>query len=152
KVAGDPGIAATRNNCPSGAQVTALTDDARSLKRSIDGLRAGGSTAGHLGTAWAWYLVSPKWASAWPSSSRPVEYADKKTIKAVVLMTDGVYNTFGGTCDRNCTNVSAQARQSQDAARWLCSNMKGQNVKVYSIGFKLDDRLAEGVLKDCASS
>ena len=65
----------------------------------------GGSTAGHLGTAWAWYLVSPKWATLWPASSRPVEYGDERTIKAVVLMTDGVYNTFGGACDRNCTNI-----------------------------------------------
>ena len=152
KLAGDAGVSAARNNCPSGAQVTALSDDAGSLKRAIDRLRSGGSTAGHLGTAWAWYLVSPQWASIWPSSSRPVEYGDKKTIKAVVLMTDGVYNTFGGACDRNCTNSSAQARQSQDVARRLCSNMKGQNVKVYSIGFKLDDSRAEKVLQDCAST
>ena len=80
------------------------------------------------------------------------EAGDKKTIKAVVLMTDGVYNTFGGACDRGCSNTSAQAARSQDAARRLCANMKGQNVKVYSIGFKLDDRLAEEVLKDCAST
>ncbi len=152
KVAGDAGVVATRNNCPSGAQVAPLSDDAGAIKRAIDKLKAGGSTAGHLGTAWAWYLLSPKWSSVWPSSSRPVEYGDKKTIKAVVLMTDGVYNTFGGACDRNCSNVSAQARRSQDVARQLCSNMKGQNVKVYSIGFKLDDARAEAVLKDCAST
>ena len=39
-------------------------------------------------------------------------------------MTDGVYNTFGGTCDRNCTNLSAQARNRRTSARNLCSNMK----------------------------
>jgi Flp pilus assembly protein TadG len=152
KVAGDAGVVANRNNCPSGAQVTALSDDAGMLKRAIDKLRAGGSTAGHLGTAWAWYLVSPNWSSVWPSASRPVAYGDKKTIKAVVLMTDGVYNTFGGACDRNCSNVSQQATKSQDVARRLCSNMKSQNVKVYSIGFKLDDRLAENILRECAST
>jgi hypothetical protein len=81
-----------------------------------------------------------------------VAYGDKKTIKAVVLMTDGVYNTFGGQCDRNCSNSSAQARDSQDVARRLCENMKDKNVKVYSIGFKLDDPRAENVLRDCASS
>ena len=116
------------------------------------GSASGGSTAGHLGTAWAWYTVSPEWSSVWPAASRPVAYGDKKTIKAVVLMTDGVYNTFGGQCDRSCSNVSAQARHSQDVAHRLCQNMKDKNVKVYSIGFKLDDASAENVLRDCAST
>jgi Flp pilus assembly protein TadG len=152
KIAGDPGVAATRNNCPSSGQVTALSDNTSSLKDAISDLRSGGSTAGHLGTAWAWYLVSPKWASIWPSASRPAEYGDGKTIKAVVLMTDGVYNTFGGACDRGCTNASTQARKSQDLADQLCKNMKDQKVVVYSVGFMLDDPIAETVLKSCASS
>ncbi len=152
KVAGDRGVTNTRNNCPSNAEVTALSDDNRELKRAIGRLRSGGSTAGHLGTAWAWYTVSPEWSSVWPAAGRPVAYGDKKTIKAVVLMTDGVYNTYGGQCDRSCSNVSAQARDSQDVAHRLCQNMKDKNVKVYSIGFKLDDARAENVLRDCASS
>lgn len=152
KVAGDTGVANTRNNCPSGAQVTALTDDGRSLKTVIGNLRTGGSTAGHLGTAWAWYLVSPDWRTVWPSASRPADYKDGKTVKAVVLMTDGVYNTFGGACDRDCSNRSAQARNSQDLARSLCRNMKDKNVVVYSVGFMLDDASAEAVMRDCATS
>jgi Flp pilus assembly protein TadG len=152
KVAGDSGVADTRNNCPSGAQVTALTDDAWALKTEIGQLRTGGSTAGHLGTAWAWYLVSPDWSGVWPSPSRPAEYRDGKTVKAVVLMTDGVYNTFGGACDRDCSNRSTQARNSQDLARRLCRNMKDKNVVVYSVGFMLDDATAEAVLEECATS
>jgi hypothetical protein len=67
-------------------------------------------------------------------------------------MTDGVYNTFGGACDRSCTNTSSQARQSQDVAERLCRNMKALHVKVYAIGFRLDDPIAETVLRDCATS
>lgn len=150
KVAGDPGVSSSRSNCPSGAEVTALTDNRRDLKAAIGDLRSGGSTAGHLGTAWAWYLVSPNWKSIWPSA--PAEYGDKKTIKAVVLMTDGVYNTFGGTCDRSCSNTSAQARDSQATAKQLCQGMRDKGVQVYSVGFMLDDPIAEAVLKECASS
>ena len=40
-----------------------LTDDKDVLKRRIDKLTTSGSTAGHLGTAWAWYLLSPNWNS-----------------------------------------------------------------------------------------
>jgi Flp pilus assembly protein TadG len=146
KIAGDPGVASTRNNCPAGAEVAALSDDADEIKRAIDRLRTGGTTAGHLGTAWAWYLVSPKWASVWPAVSRPVDYGNERTVKAVVLMTDGLYNTFGGS------NSSSKARQSQDVASQLCANMKGFKVKVYSIGFRLDDPRAEAVLRECATS
>jgi hypothetical protein len=88
----------------------------------------------------------------WPSASRPADYKDGKTVKAVVLMTDGVYNTFGGACDRDCSNRSAQARNSQDLARSLCRNMKDKNVVVYSVGFMLDDASAEAVMRDCATS
>ena len=40
-----------------------LSDDKDALKRRIDKLTTAGSTAGHLGTAWAWYLLSSKWNS-----------------------------------------------------------------------------------------
>jgi Flp pilus assembly protein TadG len=152
KVAGDAGVARTRDNCPDGAPVVALTNDAGHLRQAIAALRTGGSTAGHLGTAWAWYLLSPAWQAIWPAASAPAAYKDGKTIKAVILMTDGVYNTFGGACDRACSNVSAQARDSQDLARDLCRGMREQGVVVYSVGFMLDDASAEDVLRECAGS
>jgi Flp pilus assembly protein TadG len=152
KRAGDAGVSPTPDNCPGGSEVTALSDDGARLKTAVTNFRSGGSTAGHLGTAWAWYLVSPRWSSVWPSASRPVEYGDKKTIKAVVLMTDGVFNTYGGSCDRGCSNTSAQASNSQALAKRLCANMKDKGVMVYSVGFKLDDARAEEVLRECAST
>ena len=152
KVAGDPGVAATRNNCPAGGQIVPLTDNAGVLQRAIGAFRTGGSTAGHLGTAWAWYLLSPAWNTVWPFASASAAYKDGKTIKAVILMTDGVYNTFGGACDRACGNLSAQARESQELARNLCRNMSDQGVAVYAVGFMLDDATAENVLRDCAGS
>ena len=39
-----------------------LSDDKAYLRRTVEGYRDGGTTAGHLGTAWGWYLVSPEWA------------------------------------------------------------------------------------------
>ena len=40
-----------------------MTKDKTALKARIDKLTTGGSTAGHMGTAWAYYLLSPKWNS-----------------------------------------------------------------------------------------
>ena len=94
--------------CPSDAKIVALTESKSTLWSAVDAYREGGTTAGHLGTAWAWYLLSPEWSSLWPSASRPAPYRDAKTIKAVVLMTDGSYNTIGGV---SSGDTSATARQ-----------------------------------------
>jgi Flp pilus assembly protein TadG len=152
KAAGDFGVAGTRNNCPTSSPIVPLTDSVDLLRKAITALRTGGSTAGHLGTAWAWYLLSPAWQAIWPAGSVPASYKDGKTIKAVILMTDGVYNTFGGACDRTCSNFSVQAQASQDLARNLCRGMRDQGVVVFSVGFMLDDPSAENVLRDCAGS
>jgi Flp pilus assembly protein TadG len=150
KIAGDAGVSSNRNNCPSGAAIVPLTDSADQLRTAISKMKTGGSTAGHLGTAWAWYMLSPAWNAIWPTTSATAPYKDGKTLKAVILMTDGVYNTFGGACDRGCSNVSDQADKSQELARNLCRNMSERGIVVYSVGFMLDDARAESVLRDCA--
>ncbi len=76
--------------CPS-AEIVPLTDDKTVLTNSIKSYRASGATAGHIGAQWAWNLVSPNFAPLWPTDSDPVDYDDGKTIKAVILMTDGVF-------------------------------------------------------------
>lgn len=152
KAAGDRGVSRSRNNCPSGSSIVPLTDSAGTLRTAISDLRTGGTTAGHLGTAWAWYLLSPEWKSVWPAASAPTNYGDPKTIKAAILMTDGVYNTFGGACDRTCSDNSAEARTSQELARSLCRGMRDKGVLVYTVGFMLSDPVAEEVLRDCAGS
>lgn len=125
--------------CP-GAKIVPLTDDKNLLKNEIDAYRASGSTAGHLGTAWAWYLVSPVWDTIWPSASKPVAYGDANTIKAIILMTDGVFNTQYVGSNGN----------SSDQARSICSAMKKEGVAVYSIAFKAPGP-AQNLLQECAS-
>ena len=81
-----------------------LSSDTTMLKRRIDKLVTGGSTAGHLGTAWAWYLLSPNWNTAvdgLPDGIRcsTLQRPDGQELqrapklrKIAVLMTDGDYN------------------------------------------------------------
>ena len=133
-------------NCPS-AVVLPLTDDKRVLKSTVDSYRDGGSTAGHLGTAWAWYLISPEWRTVWPNSSEPTAYNDGKTIKVAILMTDGEYNTVGGVMDDGRFGPVA----SQTAAD-TCAAMKSKGVTVYTVGFQLNVPRAISTLSGCASS
>lgn len=139
-------------NSPS-ERVVPLTSDKDALKAHIDTFTDGGSTAGALGTAWAWYLLSPNWSSIWPTASTPRSYSDLTTLgpkgvpllqKVAVLMTDGIYNTFGGS--------GADEATVSNHAISLCTNMKAAGIKVYTVGFQLgSDQLAIDTLKACAS-
>ncbi len=136
--------------CSSSAKVAALTDDRATLKTVISALKTSGSTAGHLGTSWAWYLLSPNWSSVWPSASKPGNYNDGKTLKFAILMTDGIYNTVGGM---NGGDYSALATDAQKRAKNLCDSMKSKGITVYSVGFiaASDPAAAADTLKYCAS-
>ncbi len=135
-------------SCPTNARIVALSDNKATLRSTVDAYRDGGTTAGHLGTAWAWYLVSPEWSGVWPTASRPAPYRDGKTIKAVVLMTDGSYNTLGGV---NGGDDSATARQVSGIAVDTCRAMRAQGIRVYAIGFQAPTAALE-TLRDCATS
>jgi len=56
-----PGNTATKGTCtvPTSAEVVPLASTKQTLLDKITGLTASGGTAGHLGTAWAWYMLSP---------------------------------------------------------------------------------------------
>jgi len=137
--------------CPN-AEVLPLTKSKSTLVQTIDGYSASGRTAGHLGIAWAWYLVSPNWAPVWGPASTPKPYGTQDLVKAVVLFTDGAFNA---AYDGNDT-FAAAAGESYTRADQLCRNIKGEDVVVFAIGFDLNstdpnDREAIDALRDCAS-
>lgn len=126
-------------NCPS-AVILPLDNDAATLKRRIDTFAAGGQTAGHIGIAWARYLVSPKWSGVWPSDSAPLPLDEPQAIKAVVLMTDGEFNT----------QYSALGTSAQQAEKH-CAAMKADGITVYAVAFNAGSA-AEKLLSKCATS
>ena len=126
--------------CPS-SSIEPLTNDAEHLKTEIDKLSASGWTAGHLGVAWAWYLISPDWDDIWPAASKPRNYGEKDTVKAVILMTDGAFNTYYESGQGN----------SDKQSKKLCKQMKDEGVIVYAVAFQAP-KAGKKVLKKCASS
>lgn len=127
-------------SCPD-SSLEPLTSKADHLKTQIGNLNANGWTAGHLGIAWAWYLISPDWESIWPAASKPLAYKKADTIKAVILMTDGEFNTYYQSGQGNSVKQSKK----------LCENMKKQGVIVYAVAFEAPTA-GKNVLKACASS
>ena len=161
----------TNNPCPSDT-ILPLSSDKDLLKSRINALQASGSTAGQIGTAWGWYMLSPNFGYLWPQASRPAPYGELATLdawgrsvlqKIVVLMTDGEFNTSycNGVISRDSPNGSGAAADhiNCDAPNGnsilqtdnLCANMKAAGVTVFTVGFALTEPTAVGVMGRCAT-
>ncbi|MEO0983202.1 MAG: TadE/TadG family type IV pilus assembly protein [Pseudomonadota bacterium] len=136
--AGDEKVEA--RECPETTPLP-LTNDKQALLSYVDALGADGRTAGHIGTAWGWYLLAPEWTEIWPEGSAPMPYDEPDSAKALVLMTDGAFN-----------NRFFKSQGSSDAqARAVCDAIKANsNIRIYSVAFQAP-RSGERVLEYCAS-
>jgi hypothetical protein len=152
-----PGTALLGKNYPAsnnpcvGQAIKPLSTDQAALKAQIDSFSAAGSTAGHIGVAWAWYMVSPDFANLWPAASQPAAYGTDHLFKVVVLMTDGAFNTFycNDVISHQSTSGSGNLSDhiSCDApngtafaqAQALCDGMKasGKDIIVYTVGLQI---------------
>jgi Flp pilus assembly protein TadG len=142
-----------------GNEIMPLTSSKSELRNRIDDLEAFGATGGAVGTAWAWYLLSPNWSSIWTGSSTPGAYSDLTQLqtngspvlrKVVVIMSDGVYNTMRGWKDQDQQMVSDHAKQ-------LCTNMKAQGIEIFTVALNLNELsagervIAEDTLRSCGT-
>jgi Flp pilus assembly protein TadG len=163
--------------------IVPLTSDKATLKGAIgstdannDGvkddyrtrtLQAVGSTAGHLGLAWGWYMVAPNFGYLWPSATpAPKAYGSTNLIKAVIFMTDGVFNTpycngvtasdatSGAPGDDEQINCSSPNGSSKSQAESLCTAIKAvsNHIDLYVVGFDLaTDTASLTFLQNCAT-
>lgn len=133
-----------------------MTSDKSVLHTKISGLIDGGNTAGHVGTAWTYYMLSPKWASVLPSGGKPVAYKTAATQKIAVLMTDGEYNqehdSKGVATGSSNAGSSVNATDSSTQAKAICTSMKTNGIEVYTVGFALGgNATAIATLANCAT-
>lgn len=169
-------VRSSNRACPTTAAVVPLSSNRTTLKNSIDTYTASGVTSGQIGTAWAWYTLSPNFNALWgnsASNARP--YADLSLKndkgrailnKIAVLMTDGAYNTqfcnqtgFIGIPDQNSGAVSNSNKgrctspngRANDQALALCSGMKAKGITVYTVGFMVGTN-EKNLLTQCATS
>ncbi|GAB5455631.1 MAG: ubiquitin-activating E1 FCCH domain-containing protein [Henriciella sp.] len=117
-----------------------LTNNRTTLNNYVNSLTAGGWTAGHLGIAWTWYLVSEEWNTIFIGDAAPLDYTEPDSAKIVILMTDGAFNT----------EIFPGQGSSDDQARDICDNIKLKDVKVYSVALNAPDSGKE-VLEYCAT-
>jgi len=153
--------------CGTGNYVTPLTSNKQRLTDAIDQLVVKGSTAGHIGVAWGWYMLSPNFASVWDSEAMnaPSPYDTPELVKVMILMTDGEFNTA------HCSGVTSKSYSYQPSsnlahhincnpsdgpftqAQALCTAMKTQKIVVYTVGLQLGTATDTiNFLTNCATS
>ena len=118
-----------------------LTDNRTALYGYISNLYSNGNTAGHIGIAWGWYLIAPDWSSVWPSGSNPLAYDEPDSAKAMIIMTDGEFNT----------EYNSGQGDSFNQAKKLCDNIKENDVRIYTVAFQAP-KAGRDVLNYCATS
>lgn len=145
-----------------------LTNDKETINTLIGpvndvdkGLQADGYTAAQIGLAWGWYSLSPEFNSLWRAFPA-AEYNPSKTLKAVILMTDGEFNapycsgvlgrnaSFGGADRADCAATNGEPYAQ---ARALCTAIKKKDVVLYTVGFQVSASSTAGkFLRDCATT
>ncbi|MFN3669030.1 MAG: pilus assembly protein TadG-related protein [Brevundimonas sp.] len=128
---------------------TPLTTNRTTLHDAIDDYTAEGGTAGQIGVAWGWYMVSPTFGSILPAASQPAAYGTEGLLKVVIIMTDGEFNAVyyngvrardsgsgGGSNERWINHDSNNGSPFLQAVA-LCTAMKQQGIIVYTVGFDI---------------
>jgi Putative Flp pilus-assembly TadE/G-like len=159
------GVSSANCNVPAASAVQPLTSDKIVLHNLVNGLDDAGYTAGHIGTAWAWYMLSPNFNALWATANQAKPYDTNYNIntkvgdptkvklkKIAVLMTDGDYNTQY-TSQGILTSYFGEAAANDTAtnqANALCTNMKAKGIEVYTVGFQVSNA-AKTMLTNCAT-
>ena len=153
---------ASNGACPTNT-IQPLTSDRANLNARIAGLAASGFTAGQIGAAWGWYTLSPNFSYLWPSASQPAAYGAPETLKIMVLMTDGAFNTnycngvmaqnAGGGNNVDQINCNATNGDPLVQAQNLCTAMKSQGVIIYTVGFDMagESQASRDMMAQCAT-
>lgn len=118
-----------------------LTHNRQKLEKYIKDIEPRGGTAGHLGVAWGWYTLSPHWDRVWPSAHTPADYEATKVTKAIIMMTDGEFNT----------EYEDSLGDSSEQAIKLCDKIKDESILIYTVAFQAPSSGKE-TLKACATS
>jgi hypothetical protein len=153
--------------CETGNNLTPLTHVKKTLEDAIDDLHVAGSTAGQIGTAWGWYMISENWAGMFPGADHePMPKTTPLLSRVMVLMTDGAFNTAHcngvtteayayptvSNADRIDNTVCTASDTPFNQAQALCTAIKADKVLVYTVGFQVGSEPgAEAFLKACAT-
>jgi len=151
-------------NMSCGQPILPLTNDKSTILDEIDDMRAwnGSGTNGAAGLSWGWRVVSPG-----EPYTQGGAYDDDDVRKAIVLMTDGENQIWGGWNSHNKSNYSSYGYLSErrldtdnkntakgkvnDKMTTLCNNIKAEGITLYTVTFRLNSNDLKTVFRNCAT-
>lgn len=150
-------------SCSTDNDIVPLTASKTLLDSEIDALTTSGSTAGHIGLAWGYYTLSDNWNTLWPNTSQHAgAMGASDLVKALVLMTDGEFNT--GHCNgvladdsgygNNSEQINCDAENGDFYAQAisLCNAIRADGINLYTVGFEITAGGSEDTfLQNCAA-
>jgi len=142
-------------NLTCASPITPLTSSASTAKSAIAALTATGDTYIPSGLAWGFNMLSSPQPLTDAATYDP-SGLNRKPRKAMVLMTDGanskLMNAGNGRHDVNPTpNPDSPATQANTYTAELCSNLKANNIELFTVAFNVTDNNIKSILKGCAS-
>ncbi|MBV9833626.1 MAG: hypothetical protein JO055_04420 [Alphaproteobacteria bacterium] len=138
----DTFVQAMTSQTPGSANtIQPLSSATSALKDEINALTSNGTTAAHLGLAWAWYMLSPKWNTVFTGGNAPTAYDTDKTYKAIVILSDFDFNSY-----YESANGTANAQFEA-----LCTAIKATGVKIYTVGYNVSGTDNNNRRINCAS-
>ena len=129
--------------CPS--TITPLSNNKSDVTDAIDNLVATGNTYIPTGLAWGWRALSE--AAPFDQGKSMTDLLANKGEKVLILMTDGE-NTLSASYP---LHDGTDETQSDDLTQELCTNIKDDQVKIYTIAFQVTDSSTKTMLETCAS-
>jgi len=127
---------------PSSANtIEPLSNNKANLQSAVNSLTSNGTTAAHLGLAWAWYMMSPKWSAIFTGSNVANAYNGATTYKAIVILSDFDFNSY-----YESGNGTANSQFEQ-----LCTQIKAAGIKIFTVGYKTTGTSNNNRRINCAS-
>ena len=146
--------------CP-GAPIVDLTKTKSSITTGITNMTAVGWTYIPGGLSWGWRVLSDQ-----APFTTGVPYGTEDVTKVIVLMTDGentrapkpwnndtTINHVGAVRGHSVTTGEGAAAQANTLTENLCTNIKTENIVIFTIAFEVDDGSpVETLMRNCAGN
>lgn len=129
-------------SCPSPLQ--RLTNDVTTIRNQIDAMNAVGETYIPSGLIWGWRTLT--YLPPFADGKNQVTNPDVK--KALILMTDGANTKSPNYPDHE----GGDQPLANSLTSELCTNIKADNIIVFTVAFDVNDAVAVDMLHDCATS
>lgn len=125
-----------------GTELQPLTKNLKAVSKTIKALDAKGNTYMPSGLLWGWRTLNDDLPLTQASKNKKIN-----TQKVLILMTDG-NNTRskGGDWHEVKNGIEANA-----LTQTLCSAIKSDDIRVFSIAYDIADSATQDLVKDCAS-